>query len=178
MVQYHKPIKKKSSGSGGKKRALRDKRRAHWGGFFARTKYEAPKSAEGADAKEAKEARKEFRVRGGGRKVAAERIFYANLATPGSAAGGAAGGVKKTRVLNVVETPASRHYARENVVVKGAIILTEAGKARVTSRPGQHGVINAVLLKEEKERETEKEKEKTATSAAAAPEKSVGSKSA
>ncbi|MFH0973840.1 MAG: 30S ribosomal protein S8e [Candidatus Micrarchaeota archaeon] len=177
MVQYHKPVKKKNSGSGGKKRALRDKRRAHLGGFFARTKYEAPKSAEGA---ETKEARKEFRVRGGGRKVAAERIFYANLATPGSAAGGSSGGVKKTRVLNVVETPASRHYARENVVVKGAIILTEAGKARVTSRPGQHGVINAVLLKEEKERETEKEtvKEKPAAAAVAASEKSAASKTA
>ncbi len=142
MVQYHKPVKKKRGGSGGKKRALRDKIRAHWGGFFARTKYEAPKASEGA---EAKEARKSFRIKGGGRKVAAERVFYANVATPGSA-------VKKTRILNVVETPASRHYARENVIVKGALILTEAGKARVTSRPGQHGVINAVLVKEEKEK--------------------------
>lgn len=159
MVQYHKPVKKKNGGSGGKKRALRDKRRAHWGGFFARTKYEAPKNAESGtaenakEAKESREARKEFRVRGGGRKVAAERIFYANLAgnAPNSK-------VKKTRVLNVIETPASRHYARENVVVKGAVILTEAGKARVTSRPGQHGVVNAILI-EEKEREKEKEKE-------------------
>jgi small subunit ribosomal protein S8e len=31
-------------------------------------------------------------------------------------------------------------------VTKGAIIQTEIGKARVTSRPGQSGAINAVLI--------------------------------
>jgi small subunit ribosomal protein S8e len=34
-----------------------------------------------------------------------------------------------------------------NIITKGAVIETDAGKARVTSRPGQHGVVNAVLLK-------------------------------
>jgi small subunit ribosomal protein S8e len=29
---------------------------------------------------------------------------------------------------------------------KGAIINTKIGKAKITSRPGQSGVINAVLL--------------------------------
>ncbi len=155
MVQYHKPTKKKASGSGGKKRALRDKRRAHWGGFFSRTKYEAPENAE------SKESRKEFRVRGGRSKVAAETIFYANVAAPGA-------GVKKTRVLNVVETPASRHFARENLVVRGALILTEAGKARVTSRPGQDGVVNAVLVKEEKREKPGEKPEKPVAGAAGA----------
>jgi small subunit ribosomal protein S8e len=35
---------------------------------------------------------------------------------------------------------------RQNIVTRGAVIETEAGRARVTSRPGQHGVINAVLI--------------------------------
>ncbi|MGC8851015.1 MAG: 30S ribosomal protein S8e, partial [Candidatus Micrarchaeia archaeon] len=38
--------------------------------------------------------------------------------------------------------------SRENIVTKGAIIETELGKAKVTSRPGQHGIVNAVLLKQ------------------------------
>ncbi|MEM0475861.1 MAG: 30S ribosomal protein S8e [Candidatus Norongarragalinales archaeon] len=158
MVQYHKPTKKKSSGSGGKRRPLRDKRRAHWGGFFARTKYEPPKEeSEAAEEKEGKprELRKSFRSRGGGRKVAAEKVFFANLATP------SAGVVKKTRILNVVETPASRHYARENVIVRGAIIETEVGRARVTSRPGQHGVVNAVLLEQKQKGLAQQTQEKT-----------------
>ncbi len=30
---------------------------------------------------------------------------------------------------------------------KGTVISTEIGNAMITSRPGQHGVINAVLVK-------------------------------
>jgi small subunit ribosomal protein S8e len=32
------------------------------------------------------------------------------------------------------------------VITKGAILQTPLGQARVTSRPGQHGVVNAVLV--------------------------------
>jgi len=35
---------------------------------------------------------------------------------------------------------------RRNIITKGAVIKTEKGPARVTSRPGQHGIINAILL--------------------------------
>ena len=38
--------------------------------------------------------------------------------------------------------------SRENVVTKSSVILVEGGKARVTSRPGQDGVVNAVFLKQ------------------------------
>ncbi|RLF79472.1 30S ribosomal protein S8e, partial [Thermococci archaeon] len=44
--------------------------------------------------------------------------------------------------------PANRQYVRRNIITKGAIIQTEIGKAIVTSRPGQDGVVNAVLIKE------------------------------
>ena len=52
----------------------------------------------------------------------------------------------KTEILTVVENPANIHYVRRNIMNKGAIINTKLGKARITSRPGQTGTINAVLL--------------------------------
>ena len=48
----------------------------------------------------------------------------------------------------VVENPANPNYARRNIITKGAVIETSAGEARVTSRPGQSGQVNAVLLDE------------------------------
>jgi len=52
----------------------------------------------------------------------------------------------KTEIVTVVENLANIHYVRRNIMNKGAIINTKLGKARITSRPGQSGVINAVLL--------------------------------
>ena len=56
---------------------------------------------------------------------------------------------KKVAIKNVVETKANRFWARQNRLVKGAIIETEIGKAKITNRPGQEGCINAVLISEE-----------------------------
>ena len=53
---------------------------------------------------------------------------------------------KRVKVTSVVENTANPHYVRRGIITKGAIIETEAGKARVTSRPGQHGILNAVLI--------------------------------
>lgn len=50
------------------------------------------------------------------------------------------------KIKTIVESPANRHYVRRNIMTKGTIIDTEAGKARVTSRPGQDGMVNAVLI--------------------------------
>ncbi|MDD4281670.1 MAG: 30S ribosomal protein S8e, partial [Candidatus Methanofastidiosa archaeon] len=55
-------------------------------------------------------------------------------------------GAKRVRLTNVVENPANIHYVRRNVLTKGAVIETEIGKARITSRPGQDGVLNAILV--------------------------------
>jgi small subunit ribosomal protein S8e len=52
----------------------------------------------------------------------------------------------KTDIVTVVENSANVHYVRRNIMNKGAIINTKIGKAKITSRPGQSGVINAVLL--------------------------------
>ena len=52
----------------------------------------------------------------------------------------------KAKIKTVVENPANRQYARRNILTKGTIIDTEKGKARVTNRPGQDGIVNAVLI--------------------------------
>jgi small subunit ribosomal protein S8e len=36
---------------------------------------------------------------------------------------------------------------RRNIITRGAVVETKLGRARITSRPGQHGVANAVLVK-------------------------------
>ena len=53
---------------------------------------------------------------------------------------------EQLKIITIVENPANRHFVRRNIMNKGAIIKTEKGNARITSRPGQSGVINAVLI--------------------------------
>jgi small subunit ribosomal protein S8e len=55
--------------------------------------------------------------------------------------------VTKSKILKVSKNTANRDYERRGVISKGAVIETEAGSALVTSRPGQNGVVNAVLIK-------------------------------
>ncbi|MCD6373513.1 MAG: 30S ribosomal protein S8e [Thermococcus sp.] len=90
---------------------------------------------------ESREKKKIIRTYGGNRKVRLIEASYANVFDGGKG--------KKVKVLRVIENPANRQYVRRDIITKGAIIETEIGKAIVTSRPGQDGVINAVLLKEE-----------------------------
>lgn len=52
---------------------------------------------------------------------------------------------QKAKIKTITGNPANRHFVRRNIMTKGAIIDTEIGKARITSRPGQDGVVNAVL---------------------------------
>jgi small subunit ribosomal protein S8e len=58
------------------------------------------------------------------------------------------GKTTKTEINNVVENQANIHYIRRNIINKGAIVDTKLGKAKITSRPGQTGTLNAILLKE------------------------------
>ena len=53
---------------------------------------------------------------------------------------------KKVKIKNVLETPSNRFLARQNILVKGAIIETELGKAKITNRPSQEGSIQAILV--------------------------------
>ena len=51
-------------------------------------------------------------------------------------------------IENVVENDANPNYVRRNIITKGAVLETSEGRARVTSRPGQDGQVNAVLVEE------------------------------
>jgi len=52
----------------------------------------------------------------------------------------------KIKIDKVLENPANRHFVRRNIITKGTVVETSQGKARITSRPGQEGSINAVLI--------------------------------
>jgi small subunit ribosomal protein S8e len=52
----------------------------------------------------------------------------------------------KVKIITVVENPANRHFVRRNIITKGSVVETEKGRARITSRPGQDGCVNAVLI--------------------------------
>jgi len=52
----------------------------------------------------------------------------------------------EAEIENVAENPSNTNYARRNIITKGAIIETSEGRARITSRPGQTGQVNAVLI--------------------------------
>jgi small subunit ribosomal protein S8e len=56
------------------------------------------------------------------------------------------GETTEVEIQDVVENPANVNYVRRNIITKGAIIQTSEGKARVTSRPGQVGQVNAVSI--------------------------------
>ena len=81
---------------------------------------------------------KKIRTRGGGQKIAAKSIDIANIIIGGRA--------QKTKIIKVKENPADPHFVRRNIIAKGAIIETDIGTARVTSRPGQTGTVNAVII--------------------------------
>ncbi|GIS96381.1 MAG: hypothetical protein CM1200mP23_1870 [Nitrososphaerota archaeon] len=54
---------------------------------------------------------------------------------------------KRVKILKVLENSTNNDYQRRGIISKGAILETAEGKCRVMSRPGQHGIVNAVLIK-------------------------------
>ncbi len=80
-------------------------------------------------------------VRGKNRKTAVKTIDFVNLAT-GDAK------VKKTKILKVLDNTTNNDYKRRGIITKGAILETQEGKCRVVSKPGQNGIVNAILVKE------------------------------
>ena len=84
------------------------------------------------------EKRRVLRTKGGGTKVMSLASSIANISIKGK--------VQKAKIITVKENSADSQFVRRNIITKGAIIETDLGKARVTSRPGQEGVVNAVLI--------------------------------
>ena len=113
--------------TGGRRRPAQMKRRAEIG--------LAP-----ADTHIGEDRRRIIRTFGGNDKVRALRAGFANVTNPKN------GETKKVKIEKVEKNGANPNYVRRNLLTKGAVIKTEIGNARIMSRPGQDGVINAVLL--------------------------------
>lgn len=85
---------------------------------------------------------KNLRGRGGNYKRVLKTANIANVMVKGK--------YMKAKIVTVKDNPANLQYSRRNIITKGAIIQTDSGMAKVTSRPGQHGIINAILIEEKK----------------------------
>lgn len=83
---------------------------------------------------------KYIRIKGGHIKSRVLSTDIANLYDP------KAKKYEQVKIKSVVENPANRQFVRRNIMTKGAVIDTEKGKAKITSRPGQHGAVDAVLI--------------------------------
>ena len=79
------------------------------------------------------------KVRGKNIKSAIKTIDSVNLAIDSK--------IKRVKIIKVLENATNNDYQRRGVISKGAILETEEGKCRVVSRPGQHGTVNAILVK-------------------------------
>ncbi len=119
----------KRKASGGRKRRYRVKRRYEKGSFPTETT-------------SGKLKRKVSRTRGGNKKVRLFRVKHANISD-------SSGKTQKVEILRVIRNPANVDYDRRGVITKGTIIETPLGTARVTSRPGQNGAVNAILSPKE-----------------------------
>jgi len=126
---WHGDLHKKKP-SGGRKRAYRIKRRFERGAFPTETTLGEPK-------------KKIERRRGGNMKIRLLSTNYANVSNPST------GKTEKVEILRVVRNPANVDYNRRGVITKGTIIETPLGTARIMSRPGQHGIVNATLIPKE-----------------------------
>jgi small subunit ribosomal protein S8e len=52
----------------------------------------------------------------------------------------------RVEIQEVEKNPANLDYQRRKVITRGTIIKTPKGRAKVTSRPGQDGAVNAILI--------------------------------
>lgn len=114
--------------TGGRRRPIRKRRKHEVGRPSAETELGEP-------------VLRTINARGGVEKVRALRTDRASVAT-------ADGETVEASIQDVVENAANPNYARRNIITKGAIIETDRGRARVTSRPGQDGQVNAVQLED------------------------------
>lgn len=83
---------------------------------------------------------KKNRVKGGKSKDRTFIVNKVNLLDPKS------GKCKVVEIKTVKDCPANKNFVRRNIMTKGTLVDTESGLAKITSRPGQEGSLNAVLV--------------------------------
>ncbi|MEM2321114.1 MAG: 30S ribosomal protein S8e [Candidatus Bathyarchaeia archaeon] len=126
MSVWHGDLHKRKP-TGGKRKPYRGKRKYEMGSFPVETVLGEHKV-------------KLYYGKGGNIKVRLVSTKWANVSDPET------GETKKVEILRVVKNPANVDYDRRGVITKGCLIETPLGVARVASRPGQDGVLNAVLI--------------------------------
>lgn len=129
-MSTHSSLRKRKL-TGGKKRVYRTKKKYEAGGYPAETILGEPR-------------RKSTRGLGANSKVKVLADKFASVTDP------ATGKTQKTEITRVVKNGANVDYNRRGVMTKGAEIETALGLAKVTSRPGSDGIINAVLISKQK----------------------------
>jgi len=110
----------------------------------ARKKKKRELGSEPTHTKIGNEKKKIIDTYGGNTKVRLYQTNFANVLDPETKR------ATKVKILDVVENPSNIDFVRRKIITKGAVIKTEIGLAKITSRPSQDGVVNAVLIKEEK----------------------------
>ncbi len=91
------------------------------------------------ETKKGPERNKIVRTRGGNAKVKLFNSEKINVVIKN-------GEVKSTTIKNVELNPSSIDYNRRSIITKGTILETELGFVKVTSRPGQHGILNGIIV--------------------------------
>ncbi|MEM5797723.1 MAG: 30S ribosomal protein S8e [Candidatus Aenigmatarchaeota archaeon] len=86
------------------------------------------------------EDRIKVRIKGGNEKIKLTSLSFVNVIDTKNKT------VKKVKILDVVSNPANPDFARRKIITRGAIVNTELGRAKITSRPSQHGIANAILI--------------------------------
>ena len=80
------------------------------------------------------------KTRGNNRKTGLKTASHVNLVLDNAK-------TKRSKIIMFLENQTNNDYQRRGVITKGAVIETEDGNCKVISRPGQCGIINAILLK-------------------------------
>jgi small subunit ribosomal protein S8e len=115
--------------------------RKHTGGLYKKIRKKKKRDF-GSDFIPVKIGEKRKKVIEGLANIRKQRLLQIDKANVFDSSGKA----KLTKILSVKENPANPHFVRMGIVTKGAVIETELGLAKVISRPGQDGVVNAVKI--------------------------------
>ncbi len=131
MVEWRKKSRRKSTGGINNATNRKTKSLSDRGGSFSKTIVDS------------KDKRYKEKTRGGTETVKIAKATTAIIAQGNTS--------KKAKIINVVENKANKHFVRQKLITKGAIITIKLDdkevKAKVTSRPGQSGQVSAVLVK-------------------------------
>lgn len=128
-MSWHGGLKKRKN-TGGRKKPYRAKRLHEQGRHPVETMF-------------GETERKIEKGRSNSSKVKIVSTEFVNVSEPST------GLTERLRILDVVSNPANADYNRRGVLTKGTVVRTEKGLAKIVSRAGQNGVLNAIVYKVE-----------------------------